>query len=181
MNAYFKCPQSKYTVLSSGGTVQTDIQPLHAPSSPLFINCEWRQWGYSRKMLIHVVPTFCKTMQTEVGRVQLPLGCDSNVSCHWSSYSNLCITLTHQASCQRPAEGDTMLHCLGDNQMFASYLEWTTIPCRKSSLLSTCVFIPKTPPDRQANWTAVSVAHVLFSHTFISHILSGNTDSVPAV
>lgn len=169
-------------MLSSGGTVQTDTHPLHTLSSPCFINCEWRQWGYSRKMFIHVGPTFHKT-KCRPKQVQY--------SCLWAvtakslateaHTTNLCITLTHQASRQRPAEGDTMLHCLGDNQMFASYLEWTTIPCRKSSLLSTCVLIPKTPPDGQANWTAVSVAHMLFSHTFISQTLSENSDSVPAV
>lgn len=77
--------------------------------------------------------------------------------------------------------------CLEDNQMFASYLEWSTTPCRKSSLLSTCVFIAKEPSDRQANSIVVSVAHMLFSHTLcgcpetLTQSLLHNTHTAPAI
>jgi len=74
-----------------------------------------------------------------------------------------------------------MLHCLWDNQVFASYLEWTRIPCRRSSLLSTCVFIPKKPSDMQANWIVILVDHMLFSHTFISQMVIENINSASVV
>lgn len=85
---------------------------------------------------------------------------------------NLRITLSQQASCQTPAEQGTTLHCLWDSQVFASYLEWTRIPRRRSSLLSTCAFIPKNPSDMQVNGTVILVDHMLVSQMFTENINS---------
>lgn len=94
---------------------------------------------------------------------------------------NLCITLSHRASCQTLAEQDTMLHCLWDNEVFASYLERTRILRRRSSLLSTCVFIPNKPSNTQANRTVILVDYMLFNHTFISQMFTENINSVSVI